>query len=417
MEWAISIEDTDAEGNTGKHAQSAPGKRRASTRHPKRRPPPPARPSRGFCNIIGSVEENRVEQARKYIERGKGWRPQRRTVIYLAVMGLALAFSALFIPRLLPGKLHNSEVVIGRNEAVTVVPMGGGAAARDLVEEPRLGEGYSAWAISDSREEVAVAWYSGTPRKVERATVQVRSAFSGRNQTEWSYSAEDGPALIEQVGYIPQQNLIWFLAGGRLVMIDIKSGRVLPLPFKGAEARGSLPEPAEVTYATFAPSGGLLAYVEGGALMVVRGLGIARGQGKLSSSVVLRSGGTADGGVGVERGAIERLTWLDESRMAVVAGWGADAESPAQDVYLLAVDARGAARARRLLTIEGQRVMSISRAPRGTDFALLVDTSPRLTTGEAGRYQVLQYSAGGRLLRRTRLPRGSWEGPLSWTSP
>lgn len=356
-----------------------------------------------------------MERARKYTDGGKGWRPERRTVIYLAVIGVVLLFSAVFLPRLLPGKILEDEAVLGLNGTVSVALVAGEGEVRELAGEPPEGEGYSAWAISGNREEVAVAWFRNDPAGAGETAVQVRSAFSGRSQTEWQYRPENGAAKINQVGFVPQRNQIWFLAGGRFVLIDIKSGEVLPMPFKGVNARGSLPAPESVTFASFAPSGGTLAYVEGGALTVVRGLGIARGQGKLSSSVALRPGKTGDSAGRIIGGEVRCFAWLDEARMVVVIE-GEEAGAPAAELFLLRVGSRGGARPLSLVTFQGQRVMSVSRAPVGTEFAALVDTDPRMTT-RPGRYQLLRYGATGRLLGRTMLPRGVCEEPLSWTGP
>ncbi len=365
---------------------------------------------------MGHVEESAVDQAKRYIESRKGWRPQRRTVIYLAAMLVILVFSALVIPRLLPGRLQNGEAVVGRDGGVATIPVGTGGAAKNMVEKPGDGQGYTAWAVSDTREEVAVAWFRGTGEQVERAAVQVRSAYSGRNRTEWSYVPDDGkPVKITQVGFIPQHNLIWFLAGGRIILIDIKSGQVLPLPFKGAESVGQIPEPDGVTYASFSPSGGLLAYSQGGSLNVVTGLGIIRGTGKLGSTIVLEAGKTPDGRGSVVQGAVECFAWLDEAQIAVVMRQGEGA-SQATPVYLVSLEDGGGSRVRPLMAAGEQRVLSISRAPKGTDFAMLVVSGQEPQPGGPPEYRVLRSEASGKLLRPEKLPTGNWTAPLSWTS-
>ena len=85
----------------------------------------------------------------------------------LAVIGVVLLFSAVFLPRLLPGKILEDEAVLGLNGTVSVALVAGEGEVRELAGEPPEGEGYSAWAISGNREEVAVAWFRNDPRSAE----------------------------------------------------------------------------------------------------------------------------------------------------------------------------------------------------------------------------------------------------------
>ena len=271
-----------------------------------------------MLTMVESRVEQRVDQAKRYVEHTRGWRPQRRTVEYLVVMIVALTVAGIVVPRLLPGKLQNAEALIGRDSGISVAPVGGNGAVHQLVKPATAGEGYSAWALSDSREEVAVAWYHVTGKKVDRATIQVRSAYSGRTQTEWVIKLRGVDPRVSQVGFIPQHNVLWYLSSGVMSLIDIKSGEILDFPFKGPGGRTEVKAPTAASYASFSPIGGLLAYAENGKITVVTGLAVVRGERKLGSSVVLEPGITVDSEGQVVTGVVDCFTWLDNSRLAVL---------------------------------------------------------------------------------------------------
>lgn len=338
--------------------------------------------------------EARFDQAVKYIEKNRGWRPQPRTVAWLTGMLVVLVASAIIVPRVLPGKIADGSALLGRGQGISIVPLGAGAAEY-LIEKPVSGGRYSCWAINETREEVAVGWYDEKDGKVDRIAVKVKSAYSGRTQTEWAPELSGEDPRIAQAGYVPQHNLIWFLADGRLSVIDIKSAEILPFPFKSTGGRDEVEAPEFATYVAFSP-GGRLAYAQGGSLTVVKGLATSRLKEPLSSGVVF---GIDANGMVLES-AIESFTWLDDDRLAVVMKAGTSTP-----VYL--VSTRKGVSPKLLVPAPASgSFSSITLAPDSSQFALVY------TEGET--LSIRRFEVSGRMVTTSRLPKGDWYGPLSW---
>lgn len=369
---------------------------------------PSGKSGRDTASTVSERVDVRVDQARKYIEKKKGYRPQRNTVLWLTAMVAAMITSAVILPRVLPGKLSNGEVLLGRGSGVSVVPLGPGAV-KDLIHAPGGGEGYSAWAISDSREEIAVGWYRRAGGEADAVSVKVKSAYSGRTQTEWAAELKGADPRIDQVGFVPQHNLLWFLAAGELNLIDIKSAQVMPFPFTAPDGSGEVRPPEMATFAGFSPDGGRLAYAEEGRLTVVKGLSTSRVREPLSSQVVLTMGDTTDSSGMVIAGTMDSFAWLGDDLIAVVVRSGPEA-SASTSVISLSIQREGRAVARLLVPpLEKGSISSISRAPEGGGFAVLYS--------EGKARAVRRYDDTGRRLGSAALPDGEWNTPLAWTSP
>ncbi len=375
---------------------------------------PKRRPSSGTnWNIIICMSEvsekveARVEQARKYIDKQKGWRPQRRTVVWLVSMAVVLVVAVLVVPRVLPGKIPDGDALLGGGRGISVVPLGAGAV-RDLVPAPRKGEAFTAWAVSEGREEVVIGWSRERGGKVEEVKVQMRSAYSGRTLAQWAVEFDPADPALPQVGFVPQHNLIWFLTSGRLGMIDIKSAEILPFQFKSPEGKKEI-EPAEgATSAGFSPDG-LLAFAERErGLVVVRGLSTSRIREPLVSQVVLEPGRSTDEDGDIITGRIESFIWLDDDSIAVVVSANAEVGAPAS-VYLVDAGKKGARRASLLVPAPSAGwISSISLAPESGGFAVIYS--------RAGKTSLRRYDPKGKRVGVMNLPKGDWRGPLSWTS-
>lgn len=359
------------------------------------------------------MEESPVEQARKYVEKKKGWRPERRTVMYLAFMAAALALSAVLVPRLLPGSIPDGKVLLGRDGGVATLSVGGGAPDM-FVEKPPRGETFTAWSMSPTRDEVALGWSGRADGGGVQAKVQVRSAFSGRVQTEWSLGGEGNDASVTQLGYLPQHNQIWLISAGRMYLIDIKSAEILDFPFKGPGGKGEVEVPREILRAGFSPEKGLLALAEPDRLTVVRGLAFSRDKEPLGAEVVLDLRDATDTeGRPVRGGAIGAFTWLDDERLLVsvepLTVLELDRPSPSA-LYVLKVPVKGRAKARLIVgPEEGISYLDVSRSPADDSFAVLVSGRKRLA--------VREYDPSGRRIWDTNLPDAEWSPPLIWTSP
>lgn len=362
------------------------------------------------CLMADSRVEQRVDLVRKYVEKNRSWRPARRTIEYLAVMLVALVLAALFVPKLLPGTIKTSDCLLGRSGTIQVVPLQAGSA-HGFIDAPSASESYSAWAMSESREEVIVGWYHTSGGKVDKVSVQSKSAFSGRQQVEWVLQVKDNRSRVSQLGFIPRHNQIWFLADGRIQEIDIKSSQILDFPFKGPEGKGELKAPNQVTYAAFSPVTGKLAYAEKGSITVVTGLASGRGDNELEQRVVLVAGKTKDSEGAVVSGSIKAFTWVEDETLAVVMeqGVGASRLTPVYFVSGIQETTRVA------LQIEAPSngvFTAAGTSPAGTEIAfffLAAKTSQ-------GRDSIYVYNAEGRLSHRIGLPGSRWKGPLSWGS-
>lgn len=372
--------------------------------------------------------EQRVDQARKYVERNRGWRPHGRTVLYLAVMVVALVLSAVFVPRFLPGKLQNAETLLGRDGGISIVPLGGGAV-RPLIAAAPKGEGYSTWAISQSREEVAVGWFHESGGKVDKVSIQSRSAYSGRLQAEWVLAAKDVEPRVQQVGFLPQHNQIWFLSSGKFSLVDIKSGAIIDFPFRGPGGLGEIPAPTGVTYASFSLKGGRLAYARGGRLTVVTGLASGRGDKKIVSRDVIDPGVTRDTAGTVVTGTVSAFAWLDDATLAVilaqspgtsaiaptVLNWTTTVTTP---IYIVKLGADGGSVIDPAVPAPASvRFISISHAPEGTDFVVFAGSGVSPGNGAQGKFSVTRYTAPAKPGNPIKLPAGNWAPPVSWTSP
>lgn len=362
--------------------------------------------------MADSRVEQRVDQVKKYVEKKKGWRPGRRTVVYLSVMLVALVLAGVFVPKLLPGTIRNSESLLGRNSGVDVVPIGG-ATAREFIPAPARSEGYSSWAISESREEVVLGWFHQTSGHVDKISVQSRSAYSGRLQVEWVISPEGEPSKISQVGYLPRHNQIWFVSQGTVHMIDIKSGQVLDLPFKSPEGKGSLPPPTSVTYLAFSPETGMMAYSKENRLVLVTGLASGRDGKPLREQVVLEPGKKSDTTGQTVDGEIQSFTWIDETTIAVVMQQGSGS-APKTPVYYVNVGGADAVTTLKIQPPVPGHFTSIAGAPQGTDFVTLYMVGSSSSENSMPVTSIYVYTVDGRLTRKVGLPRNQWLAPLAW---
>jgi hypothetical protein len=354
------------------------------------------------------VDESKVEQAKKYVERQKGWRPARRTVVYLVVMLVVMVAAGIFLPRLLPGKIQNGQAILGRNAGISVVPLGPGAIS-DLVHAPPANEGYSAWGMSASREEVVAGWYHQAGGKVDKVSVRSMSGFSGRTQAEWALSANGADPKPRQVGFLPTHNVIWYLASGKIGLVDIKSAQVFDLPLEATDESGAKAGPGAIEQASFSPDGKRLACQRGERLSVVSGFSKVPGEGKLVTRVVLEPGRTSDARGQAVEGTIGSFTWLDRDALVVIVGTG-DQRPGSTSVYLVRLASGGVRSVAQIVAAPASGSFTgISRAPRGTDFAVLLDDGKGVA--------VERYSAAGRRLRTEKLPGGRWSPPLCWGSP
>jgi hypothetical protein len=357
--------------------------------------------------------EQRVDQVKKYVEKNRGWRPESRTIGYLAAMLVALIAAAIFVPRLLPGTINNSESLIGRKGSIQVVPIGG-PSPRQFVPPPPASEGYSSWAIGDNREEVIIGWYHALGGKVDKVSVQSRSAYSGRLQVEWACDVKDNTSRVAQLGFIPRHNQIWFLADGHIHEIDIKSSQILDLPFKGPEGRGEIKAPVAATCVAFSPVTGMVAYAQRNTLTLVTGLASGRGDRLLASKVVMVPGTSIDSDGAVVEGTIEGFSWLSDELLAVVmrTGKGSTARTP---VYFIAVGPDTQRIELKVPAPSNGVFTSISHAPVGTDFAVMFDAfDTAISPSSPAKDSVYVYSARGVLVKKVGLPAAGWRNPIAW---
>ncbi|MHB8895183.1 MAG: hypothetical protein ACYC99_08440 [Candidatus Geothermincolia bacterium] len=356
--------------------------------------------------------EQRVDQVKKYVEQNKGWRPSRRTMGYLAAMLVALVLAAIFIPKLLPGSIRMSESLLGRKGGIDVVPLGG-SAARQFIPAPTATEGYSAWALSDSREEVLVGWYHALEGKVDKVSVQSRSAYSGRLQVEWSVEVKDNNSRVAQLGFIPRHNQIWFLADGHVHEIDIKSSQILDFPFKGPEGKGEVKAPTMATCVAFSPVTGKLAYAQRGVITIVTGLASARNEKALQSREVMVPGVTKDAAGKVVSGDVQGFTWVGDDILAVLLAHQVG-QSVATPIYFITVGENSVGVEPKVQTPAPGVFKGISHAPTGTDFAVLYSADPNSSSKTPGQDAIYLYASSGGLTKKVGLPGGPWRLPLSW---
>lgn len=361
------------------------------------------------------MDESRVDQAKKYVDRKKGWRPQRRTVEYLVVMLVALVAAGVFLPRLLPGKIQNGQAILGRNAGISVIPLGSGAVS-DLVHAPPANEGYSAWGMSASREEVVAGWYHKAGGKVDKVSIRSMSGFSGRIQAEWAFNAKGADPVPRQVGFLPTHNVIWYLASGKIGLVDIKSAQIFDLPLEATNESGVKTAPGAIDQASFSPDGKRLACQRGEKLSVISGFSKVPGEGTLVTRVVLELGKTLDSRGKAVEGIIGSFTWLDQDELVVIVGGGnprmvtPDEQLGATSVYLVRLASNSARSVEQIVAALASGSLSgISRAPRGSDFAVVHQDGKAVS--------VERYSASGRRLKSSRLPSGEWRTPLCWGSP
>jgi hypothetical protein len=283
-----------------------------------------------------------------------------------------------------------------------------------FVEAPSRGESFTTWTISPTRDEVALGCSKKVSGSGAEARVQVRSAFSGRVQTEWSLEGKGDDPSVTQLGYLPQHNQIWFLSSGKMYLIDIKSAEILDFPFKGPGGQGEVDVPDAIMRAAFSPEKGLLAFSVPERLTVVRGLAFSRDEEPLGAEVVLdlRDAGATEGFP--ERGRIVAFTWLDDERLVVAVDTTAGPETfitvRKDAIYSLTVPKKGEPKAKMIVPPEpGTRYLDISRSPAEENFAVLLDGGKRLA--------IREYNPTGRRIWDSNLPDAEWSPPLIWTPP
>jgi hypothetical protein len=360
------------------------------------------------------MDESPVEQARKYVESRKGWRPQRRTVEYLVGMLVILVAGAIIIPRVLPGTIIQQGALIGRNGGISVLDLENGTAKK-LIPPPGKNEGYSAWGMSESREEVVAAWYHQKGSSVDRVSVRSMSGFSGRTHAQWALEGEN--TKPSQVGYLPTHNVIWVLVSGRIKLVDIKSARIFELPLEAMEKSGKKKKTTGMSYVSFSPESEKLAYAQGNTLAVLTGFTKELGRSVLRKQVVLEPGITRDTGGNIINGVVGSFTWVDERTLIVVMANSAEPNvsqvssitALSSPVYMLQFTSNTAPRiALRVPAPQTGRFMSVSASPRGTDFALF--------KSDAQQHATFWYSASGKLVKSVKLGPGDWQLPLRWAA-
>ncbi len=356
--------------------------------------------------------EQRVDRVKSYVKEKRGWRPARRTVVYLSVMLVALLLAAFLLPRLLPGNITESEALLGRGGGLDVVPLGG-APARRFVDPPPPGQGYSCWALSGSREEVLLGFFETSGGQVGKVSVQSRSAYSGRLLVEWPLEPQGDDPRIRQLGFLPRHNQVWYLADGRIWMIDIKSSRILQLPFRGPEGKGSIEAPEDVSRAAFSPLTGRLAYLEDGRLNLVTGLASSREQDHLESETVLAPGITPDARGRPVDGTVEDFTWIDDERLAVIIRHTGD-RRPVTPVYAIDVGGPSPVIEMEVGAPEGGFFTAIDHAPSGGGYAILFSRGEPDSSGSATRDSIRVFDESGRVTGNIGLPGAGWRSPLEW---
>ena len=199
-------------------------------------------------------------------------------------------------------------------------------------------------------------------------------------------------------------------------MIDIKSGAVLDYPFKGQGGSGSLPVPAGIAHAGFSPKTGKLAYVSGGKLVLVTGLGTARDGKELRSRPVLKPGATKDAAGRVIEGTVDIFGWIEDDLIAAIVrrGSGASAET---SLYYVDVAPDAPVVHLKVPAPEGAWFISLSESPTGTEFAVLLATGAKPDALDPNGYSLRVYTVAGKQKNQFRLPAGRWRPPLSWESP
>jgi hypothetical protein len=355
------------------------------------------------------VDESPVEQAKKYVEKRKGWRPERRTIEYLVVMLAVLVAAAIIIPRVLPGKIMEDEALIGQDRGISVLNLTDGTTKK-LIPAPGKDEGYSAWGMSSGRDEVVAAWYHQAGGKVDKVSVRSMSGFSGRTQAEWVLEGEN--AKPSQVGYLPTHNVFWVLVSGRIKLVDIKSAQIFDLPLEATDESGNKKKTTGIGYVSFSPKGEKLACLQGENLVVLTGFTREPSRGVLRKRVVLRPGITTDVDGRVIDGSIGSFTWVDELTLMVIMDNAVAPflSVPMTSVYMLHFSADASPRIElKIPAPETSSFTSISASPRNTDFALFGEWDVQPATAA-------RYSDSGKLIQSVKLGSGDWQEPLIWAS-
>ncbi|MBU1672766.1 MAG: hypothetical protein KKF41_05515 [Actinobacteria bacterium] len=177
----------------------------------------------------------------------------RRTRMTLAVMFTVFVVAAVLLEVLLPAGLDAREALIGMDGGIGVVTLTDGTS-HPLLPAPPKGEGYAAWGLSPGRDRFVDVWYKVTGKKIEKASIQIRSASSSRLRME--YAIEPGPFFLEsvQVGYVPGEAAIWLFDSGKLSFLEYKTGELTEVTLKGSK------EPLRMESVCFSPDQKRLAY-------------------------------------------------------------------------------------------------------------------------------------------------------------
>lgn len=356
------------------------------------------------------MDESPVEQAKKYVEKRKGWRPERRTVEYLVGLLVILVAATILVPRLLPGKILNYQALIGQDRGISVLNVTN-ATSKKLIPAPGKGEGYSAWGMSPGREEVVAAWYHEAGGKVDKVSVRSMSGFSGRTQAEWVLNVKGEDPKPSQVGFLPTHNVIWVLASGKISLVDIKSAVIFDLPLEATDESGKKEAPAAISNASFSSNDLNLAYMQGDNLEVITGFSKEPGEGTLRRRLVLQPGTTRDVSGQVVAGSVGSFTWLDDLTLMVIVDKQLEPDgAPATSVYMLKFGNDDSPAVELKVPAPGAgRFTGISSAPQGKGFALL--------RSSANEQAIDRYDVSGKLVKSVKLGPGVWRSPLCWSFP
>ncbi|MFH1149677.1 MAG: hypothetical protein V1748_04310 [Actinomycetota bacterium] len=291
----------------------------------------------------------------------------RRTRTTLAVMFTVFVVAALLLEVLLPMGLDTREALIGMDGGIGALTLTDGTAHL-VLEAPPKGEGYAAWGLSPGRDRFVDVWYKTTGEKVEKASIQIRSASSSRLRMEYAF--EPGPEFLDtvQVGYVPGEAALWLLDSGRLSFLEYKTGELTEVTLKGSK------ELLRMESVCFSPDEQRLAYVRMVDSRPVLMIGSISGT-VISSVYQVDPGGFPN--------ATGPFTWVNRSTILVVCG-----DDPSGGVTLQKVVPQGPGNETwtRILgpltpDVIDFEVMSISAAPSTKGWALMVRSGDIVSVG------------------------------------
>jgi hypothetical protein len=343
------------------------------------------------------------DKAAEYGRKARSDSSYRKTIAAVLSILAVLVCAGIAIPYVLPSSLASDEAIIGRDGGIAILNLTRGTFDR-VLPAPGKDESYATWALSGDRTSYIVAWLHKSAGAVDKATIQLRSAYT--SGLRWEYSLDPG-TIGEgdlQIGFVPNGDDMWVLSKGHLQSVDDRSGKATTVDATTVEGRHLY-----ITGIAFSPDGKRVA-------VSAQGSNLAFFKGGTGVESLFASGHPEFFG---ERGDALSMCWLSARVLnglgvaalpagALTSAVVAVPEFPPVELDAMVVGVRGVKGVTR--DIGEWRAPVLTASPDRKSFAVAGSTRQG--------YRIEIFTPGSSKTSAVKI-RGEdpWRGPLCWSAP